>query len=520
MFTSKLKIYFTINIAFLLLAGMILTDLILININHKALCDLEISRGRLFISFVEEKLKNSFQNGKFMMTDDSKYLFHKMAHKAGFSCALFLDNNSEKKYMFGIADPPEAKLFMLAKKAMRSGTSLTAFKGLRRSLFWPHKKYLLISSPLRDQNQTLAGISILFPLDKIYQSSIKAQKVLCFYILINTFALTFIGVRRFSKITIKPLQRLLKRAEEFDGTDDPFCLPEKNTNEFNNLSVSLNRMLKRISKDKRDLKKTVDALKEVNADLKNAQRKIVQMEKLAAIGRLSAGLAHEIGNPVSIVLGYFDLLKREDVSEDEKKDYIQRSENEINRINNIIHQLLDFSRERDAQVTPVSVHDLIRELVYKIEPHPLLKNILVELSLSAENDITFADSEHLRQVFMNLIMNGADAINDLKNISKGKISITTKTAQYLKTGSKKGCSTIKIEFDDNGPGILEKNLDNIFDPFFTTKEPGKGTGLGLFICFMIIEKYGGTIKASSKKKGGSRMTIHLPVNMDRISNET
>ena len=515
MFTSKLKIYFIINIAFLLLAGMILTDLILININHKALCDLEISRGHLFISFVEEKLKNSSRDGKFLMTDECKYLLRKITHKTGFSCALFL----EKKYMFGMTDLPETKLFMLAKKAMRSGTSLTSFEGLRKSFFWPQKKYLVISSPLRDGKQILAGISILFPLKKTYQSTIQSQKILFSYILINTFVLTFIGVRRFSKITIKPLHRLLKRAEEFDGTDDPFSLYEKDTNEFNNLSVSLNRMLKRISKDKKDLKKTVDALKEANTDLKNAQKKIVQMEKLASIGRLSAGLAHEIGNPVSIVLGYFDLLKREDVSDGEKKDYIQRSENEINRINNIIRQLLDFSREGDSQVTAVSVHDLIRELVDGIKSHPLVKNMTVEVSLCAENDIIFADSEQLRQVFMNLIMNAADAINDLKNISQGKISITTKTAQYSKPGSKKRSPAIKIELADNGPGILKENMDNIFDPFFTTKEPGKGTGLGLFVCFMIIEKYGGTIKASGKKENGSRITIHLPVNMDRISNE-
>ena len=511
MFSNKLKIYFTINIAFLLFFGMILIDLILVNTTQRELCKSKIDAGLLFISFFEENLTSKPLFDKSLLSTDNKYLFQKMMRKTDFSYSLFISNNPEKKYVFGTTRLAQSKLYSLTKKAMRSGNQSIVFDGFIWGVFWPQKEYLIISSPLKKEDRTIAGLSIVMPMNKIYQSSLQTQKMLVLYILINTFVLTIIGVRRFSMIVVKPLHSLLKRAEESDENDELFFLKEKDNNEFNQLSSALNRMLRQNLKDKTNLKKTVNALEKTNRNLKKAQKEIIHVEKLATIGRLSAGLAHEIGNPISIIIGYFDLLKREDVSDDEKREYIQRAENEINRINNIIRQFLDSSREWGEGAENISVHSVIYELVDAINAHAFMSDINVELLLHAEEDTVFVNSEQLRQVFMNLIINAADAISKSNNISNGKIIISSEITEYVKADSTKESSYLKIEFKDNGHGISKKDLDNIFDPFFTTKEPGKGTGLGLFVCFTIIEKYGGTIKASSEDGCGSKIIIYFPL---------
>ncbi|MDL1981586.1 MAG: HAMP domain-containing histidine kinase [Deltaproteobacteria bacterium] len=126
-------------------------------------------------------------------------------------------------------------------------------------------------------------------------------------------------------------------------------------------------------------------------------------------------------------------------------------------------------------------------------------------------DTLMADPDQLRQVFLNLIINAADAINSINNKSDGKIIIKSESISSRDENAGVNPTKLNIELIDNGPGILEKNLNNIFDPFFTTKEPGNGTGLGLSVCFMIIDKLGGNIKATSKQGKGTTITITLPL---------
>jgi signal transduction histidine kinase len=269
-------------------------------------------------------------------------------------------------------------------------------------------------------------------------------------------------------------------------------------------------MLKRISEDKDRLQKTVKSLEKANFDLKQAQENIIRAEKLASVGRLSSGIAHEIGNPVSIIIGYLDLIKKNNINDEERREFIERSENEINRIDNLIKQLLDFSRPSDIGLKAVPVHEIINDITKALKIQPILANINLKLNLAASIDTIMADPDQLRQVFLNLIINAADAINSSNNKSDGKIIIESKS---LTEDGNLGVNPTKlnIELIDNGSGISEENINNIFDPFFTTKEPGKGTGLGLSVCFMIIDKLGGNIKATSKEGKGTTITITLPL---------
>jgi len=307
------------------------------------------------------------------------------------------------------------------------------------------------------------------------------------------------------------MYRLVKRAEEYKEEDDIFFSVRKEDNEFKKLSKSLNSMLMRISKDKEKLRSTVQSLEKVNSDLRQAQKEIIRAEKLASVGRLSAGIAHEIGNPIGIIIGYLDMLKQKDIKDKEKNDFITRTEKEINRINTIIRQLLDFSRPSKEGMKAVSAHEIIEDVSNVVNIQPFMSGINLELSLKAEKDIVRADSNQLQQVFLNLMINAADAISSSAIGQDGKIIIKSEVVSDSDFDLKDQKNLLKVMFIDNGVGIPKETLGNIFDPFYSTKEPGKGTGLGLSVSYMIIESIDGKIEATSEQSKGTTLTIFLPL---------
>jgi signal transduction histidine kinase len=314
-----------------------------------------------------------------------------------------------------------------------------------------------------------------------------------------------------SRVYFRPLQRLAKRAETYTDEDPLFFSFRKEDDEFSILSTSLNKMLQRISEDKGVLKETIGSLKETNRELQKAQNDVIRAEKLATVGRLTSGIAHEIGNPIGIVLGYLDLMKQTDLSRDEQNDFIRRSEKEITRIHHIIRQLLDMTRTSSNESKPIAVHPLLEDLVSVFSYQPSADGIVFESRFNACEDLVVADPERLRQVFLNILLNAVDAINS-KPPSKPRIQLIT-DCPIDENGScgKDRKPVLDIQIKDNGPGIQPSDLNHIFDPFFTTKQPGAGTGLGLSVSFMIIEKMGGAISVSSSGEEGTLFRVRLPL---------
>ena len=187
------------------------------------------------------------------------------------------------------------------------------------------------------------------------------------------------------------------------------------------------------------------------------------------------------------------------------------TENEIERINTIIRQLLEISRPSNTALRAVEVHALIDDIADVLRVQPLMSNIELERRLGAKNDVVLADPNQLRQVFLNLMINAADAISSMDKDVAGQLKITTELEIDTETESQGRRSMLKIILFDNGAGIPENNLGNIFDPFFTTKEPGKGTGLGLSVSFMIVEGLGGKMTVNSEVGQGTTMIIYLPL---------
>ena len=233
---------------------------------------------------------------------------------------------------------------------------------------------------------------------------------------------------------------------------------------------------------------------------------LLQSSKMAALGKMAAGIAHEINNPLAVIgekAGWIkDLLKMEDISGSENfqeyADAVNKIEQHINRAKTVTHRLLGFARRMEPVTERVSINNVLDESVSFLENEARYRNIDIQADYAADLPLITSDSSQLQQVFLNILNNGIDAIG-----KDGEIVIHTKLITKI--------NTISIEISDNGPGIPKDTLNKIFDPFFTTKEVGKGTGLGLSISYSIVEKLGGRIMVASEEGHGTTFTIYLPV---------
>jgi hypothetical protein len=238
---------------------------------------------------------------------------------------------------------------------------------------------------------------------------------------------------------------------------------------------------------------------------------VVRSEKLATAGRLSAGLAHEIGNPLSIIQGYAELLARDDLGQEERQRFSDKAQQELDRIKRLIGRLLDFARPGEREPVQVAVHSLLDDVVAFLSVEKNFSGCRVRKEYLATGDQVVVDRDALRQVLINCLLNALDAVSG-QNEREAELIITTAVENEGSTGS-----TLVIGVADNGSGIAAEDLPNVFDPFFTTKEGGRGTGLGLFVCHTIMERLGGTITISPRAPlDGAEVRLTLPLSPDVI----
>ena len=251
-------------------------------------------------------------------------------------------------------------------------------------------------------------------------------------------------------------------------------------------------------------------IKQTYERLQETQKRLSRSEKLAGIGTLASGVAHEINNPLASVAscaeGLLNRMESVDFkSKDDEEvfsDYLKTIYDETYRCKSIISKLLDFSRRQVPVFGEVDMNTLVANVVKLVGRQKELEKLSIKLNYSSEPVKIYGDVNQLQQVFLNMILNAIDATADV-----GMIKITTKGVDNY----------AQIIFEDTGCGIAQDNLDKIFEPFFTTKSPGKGTGLGLSICYGIIEEHKGKISVSSNGIGkGSAFTISLPVYVKRV----
>ncbi|GBC60764.1 PAS domain-containing sensor histidine kinase [Desulfonema ishimotonii] len=232
--------------------------------------------------------------------------------------------------------------------------------------------------------------------------------------------------------------------------------------------------------------------------LARSEKQIAQADKLASIGQLSSGIAHEINNPLGVILGYTQLLLRDETPGSQKHDDLKTIEKHVKSCKTIVEDLLHFARSSKPRKEDIDIHKVIDDVLNFIRHRAKSDRLHIEKDYGSNIPPMFMDEKKINQVLINLMMNARHATGN-----EGTIRITTRSDPSV--------SRVFISIRDTGYGIEEKNLSRIFDPFFTTKPTGEGTGLGLAVSYGIIKNHGGDIRAESTPGNGAVFTIILPV---------
>jgi C4-dicarboxylate-specific signal transduction histidine kinase len=252
----------------------------------------------------------------------------------------------------------------------------------------------------------------------------------------------------------------------------------------------LNRIAQRLREDKRRTTEYITRLERTNRELRETQEGLARTERLATVGRLAAGVAHEIGNPIAAIMGYLEILRSGTGAD--TNEYVDRIARETKRVDRIVRDLLDFARPQPLAIVPVSVSQVIESAARLVEPQPRWRGMSLVRNVEGELPPVAAQEHYATQVLVNLLINAADAC-----AGRGQVTITAREDQ----------GKVIVEVADDGPGIRAEDLGHVFDPFFTTKAPGEGVGLGLSISHRLMESFGGSISVGRVEPRGARFTL-------------
>ena len=345
--------------------------------------------------------------------------------------------------------------------------------------------YITAYEPIKNINQKIIGILYVGILEQKYVD-INRQTVLVFLTITLVAALVSMILSYWISRRISvPIQKLVSASGEVARGNLNAKVEVKSNDELGELANTFNSM--------------ASALKERDERLKEFTRsKIMESERLAIIGQLAAGVAHELNNPLQGIVTYSHLLLETMPNEEWSKGNLEKIVTQANRCRDIVRGLLDFSRQRKPNKTLYDVNKVLRECVSLLENQALFHNIQIKDALDPKLPMTVIDPSQIERVFMNIIINAAEAMD-----GKGLLALTTRLDPVE--------HFIDVKFTDTGPGITKENLERIFSPFFTTKDAGHGVGLGLAISYGIVREHKGTILVESEVGKGTTFTVRIPV---------
>ena len=322
------------------------------------------------------------------------------------------------------------------------------------------------------------------------------------YIIIFGIVVAVFGGRLIAKLVLKPLNELIDATRKVADGDLDTRVHIYENKEMNSLARSFNRMTARLKRGRDTILKNLEEMRLLNEKLARTQHELLASEKLASVGRLAAGVAHEIGNPLSAISGYLEILHRRDYLREEDREMLERVQSEVSRMDEIINELLSYSRPSERKMEKFSLDETVDSALLLLSSHKGCELVEVRKELGQTPEIR-ANKSAVTQLVMNLALNAIQAMP-----KGGRLTISAREAEM---DDKPG---VKLVVEDTGPGIPADNKERVFDPFFTTKEPGRGTGLGLSICQRIVDDMKGRIEEIGKHGRGARFEVWLPEGAD------
>ncbi len=344
------------------------------------------------------------------------------------------------------------------------------------------------------------AVGVLVRTDLATTPSTALVRLFALYTGIVALALLVFTYISMTRLVVQPVERLSRAARRVAEGARGLEAPREGARELLELGQSLEQMTAKLVSEEAALRAKVAEVERYARDLARAQERLVRSERLASVGRLAAGLAHEIGNPIAAILGFEELLLQGGLDAAEQRDFLERMKRETERIHRILRDLLDFARPA-AQRLPGEpeaagdVREAVNDVVALVKPQKALRGVDVRAEVAADVPRVTLSHQRIVQVVLNLVLNAADAT------PRGRVTVRAARGAEGRA---------RVEVEDDGPGIAPEVRDRLFEPFVTTKPVGEGTGLGLAVCRGLVEAVGGTITVDAGDGGGARFVVELP----------
>ncbi len=319
------------------------------------------------------------------------------------------------------------------------------------------------------------------------------------YMIVFALALMVFGYFSLTRLIVRPIERLAAAADRVAGGARSLEAPPAGAREIGELGSSVRAMTERLLADEQALREKVDELERTTRRLRETREQLHGSERLASVGRLAAGVAHEIGNPIAAIMGMHDLIADDAVDDETREDFMRRMRSETERIHVVVRDLLDYARPESE---PTSGHqvaeiaEVVASVLDLVRPQKSWRDVHVDVDVPPGLRARISP-QRLTQVLLNLVLNAAAAMEG--ETASPKISIEAEQTD----------DAVLLRVTDTGPGVPADVADRVFEPFVTTKEVGAGTGLGLSVCRGIVEGAGGHISLDTSHQGGARFVVEL-----------
>jgi two-component system NtrC family sensor kinase len=345
--------------------------------------------------------------------------------------------------------------------------------------------YIAAYEPIEDIGGRIIGILYVGILEEKFMDMRTRAIAVFLGITLIGMIMALVGSNFLAKSMLRPVKRLVFASHEWATGNLDYRVRTAGDDEIAELGDTFNLM--------------ASSLKERDKRLKEyAEQQIMKSERLATLGQLAAGVAHEINNPLGAILMYTHLSLEEMEADDPCRKNLEKVAGETTRCRDIVKGLLDFARQTEPKIESSDINEILNRTLSLVENQASFQNVKINKLLSPSLPEIMMDSSQMQQVFTNIILNAAESIE-----GEGELTVVTRMAPDNEN--------IEIEFTDTGCGISLESYEKIFDPFFTTKEVGHGTGLGLAVSFGIVTRHRGTIDVRSEPGKGSTFVVRLPL---------
>lgn len=347
--------------------------------------------------------------------------------------------------------------------------------------------------PLWQRGKLIGVLQARFSLNEVAGRVRSSLKILFLYVVLYGAVLFVSGLYLLNRNVVRPIGLLLATIRRVAAGDFDQQVSEAGPKEIASLASSFNTMVSSLRESRQRSDDYICSLQRANEELKQTRSELLRSEKMASVGHLAAGMAHEVGNPLAAVVGYLALLKME-LPAGRQREIAEHAAEEVERIDLLVRELLDYAKPGEEKTESFDPLTVLREALSLLDHQGQFADAKIIDALPQQLPRVLMIRHRLLQVFINLLVNARDALS-----AEGEIRLTGGETE----------DSVWIRFADNGRGIAQQHLSHIFDPFFTTKAPGKGRGLGLAVCYRVLEEAGGSIQVQSEIERGSVFTVRL-----------